>query len=304
MPATTLALCISDVHLSDKPPRMRAGEDDWISVQLSYFDQLAKLWDETGCPNILIAGDIFDKPSPSLQLVNRTAEKLKDLFPPEKVNVIYGNHDLPYHRLDNKDRCGLFTLAQTGAVHDLEQFGGKMYETKAGKVWVQPFSWGKPFSRPITGTTDYTIAVVHKYAWVTKDQAYTGAGESGSIQNHGFSDNFDFTHYGDNHQQWVEGSVVNPGAFIRRTKTDLGMEPAVYALTDQGVERHALDTEPDKYDELEILLTQVEFDTGLKSALESVQGDVQDIPTLVRSLLSDENSPEGELILNTIQECM
>ena len=309
MSKTTIALCISDVHLSDKPPRLRAGESDWIGVQLSYFDQLEKLWDRLNCPQILIAGDVFDKPSPSLQLINRTSEKLKDLFPQGYVNTIYGNHDLPYHRLENKHRCGLFTLAQTGAVNDLEQYGGKLHTTKAGKVWFQPFSWGKECCSPVTETADYTVAVVHKYAWEKKSQAYTGASDAGYARKHGFGEVYDFVHYGDNHQQWTHGDfMVNPGAFIRRTKVDQSMEPAIYGLCVEdgqlSVERHPLDTEADMYDELEILLTQVEFDTGLKSALERVQGEVQDVPTLVKSLLDDESSPSSQKILAAIQESL
>lgn len=303
LPKAALALCISDVHLSEKPPRLRASDEDWVGTQLNYFKQVEKIWDRYDCPPIMIAGDIFDQPRPSLGLINKTYEYLNDLFPSETIYTCYGNHDLPYHRMDNREKCGLYTLTRSGAVVDLEQQGG-LYKTRKGySIFFQPFSWGKEACDPITENVDFTVAVVHKYAFPNKDFAYHGASDKGQISKHGF-DKFDFVHYGDNHQQWRRGTTINPGAFIRRTKTDLNMEPAVYVLmSDKTVERIPLDVEGDRYEELNILLRQVEYDTGLKSALDSVQGDHQDIEQMVKSLLTDETSPPGKLILSTLQEC-
>src|SRR5574340_1610341 len=71
-----VAILCSDIHLSHRPPLARACEDDWYGVQAGYLQQVFTLAGDVGKPRgmrgvpIVIAGDIFDKPQPPVELVN------------------------------------------------------------------------------------------------------------------------------------------------------------------------------------------------------------------------------------------
>lgn len=297
-PGNPVALCISDVHFSDKPPRIRAGEDDWIESQLHYIDQLHSIWEKQNEPMILIAGDVFHVPSPSLKLVNAVSDRIKDKFPTNRIYTIYGNHDLPYHRLTNRKRCGLYTLARSGAVVDLEDLGGHLATTSRGNVWVQPFSWGTPPSMSITANADLSIAVVHKYAYYLDTQKYFGHTGS-NVESDNF-EGFDVVHYGDNHIRWDMGRYINPGAFIRRTKNDLDIDPAVYAVyIDGSYKAIELDTAGDQY---EVVDTPV-MREGFQVAINEVQEDQHDVAGYFKVALEGCDGDVKDRVFEILQEC-
>lgn len=235
---TIVALCISDVHWCHTPPGLRKDEHDWYEAQDNQLYELAGLWESLEYPRILVAGDLFDKWNPPLQLVHFISKRIHHHFGAQSLIAIPGQHDLPNHSLGSINRSGYGMLHETKAIFDLTSLGGMGYKYAGYDVWVQAFPWGvEPGPCLTEGGFDIKIAMSHRYAYDNPSQAYTGAPETGHHTLHGFS-GFDVVHYGDNHIRWKainQGvSVVNPGTFYKRHKPDIEAVCGPYAIWADG----------------------------------------------------------------------
>ena len=67
---------------------------DWIKEQQQKYN----------CP-VLNAGDLFDSPKPSPELIAETILHL-----PNKFYTVLGNHELPDHSLKQKHKSGMWVL--------------------------------------------------------------------------------------------------------------------------------------------------------------------------------------------------
>lgn len=89
-------IATADWHLTGRKPRIRT--DPYPETQLKKVEYICKVANEkVYCP-IIIAGDIFDKPSYPISLLNKLISILKSVE--NGVYVVYGQHDLFYHNPD------------------------------------------------------------------------------------------------------------------------------------------------------------------------------------------------------------
>lgn len=235
---TIVALCISDVHWCHAPPGLRKDEQDWYQAQDKQLEDLAALWERLEYPRILVAGDLFDKWNPPLQLVNFISKRIHHHFGEQTLIAIPGQHDLPNHSLGSVCRSGYGMLHETRAIIDLTTIGGMGYKYAGHDVWVQAFPWGMdPGACLAGGGFDIKIAMAHRYAYDKPSQAYTGASKEGQHTLHGF-EGFDVVHYGDNHIRWKANkngvTAVNPGTFYKRHKPDMESVCGPYAIWEDG----------------------------------------------------------------------
>ncbi|MCK5016195.1 MAG: metallophosphoesterase family protein [Candidatus Peribacteraceae bacterium] len=97
------ALLTSDWHLRHDTPICRTDEEFQRS-QWTKVDFIKDLQSKYQCP-VLHAGDLFNHWKPSPWLLSKTMQHL-----PEWFCTIFGNHDLPQHNIQEKDKCGIFAL--------------------------------------------------------------------------------------------------------------------------------------------------------------------------------------------------
>ena len=103
-------IACADLHLRQDKPRCRQDEN-WIEFQEYELNLIAKYANENNCP-IFIAGDLFNKPIVSEEIINIFIDFCKKVN--NGVYAIAGNHDLLYHSMKylNKSSIGiLFNMA-------------------------------------------------------------------------------------------------------------------------------------------------------------------------------------------------
>lgn len=110
------ALCIGDVHLSDRPPSIRT--DTYTEDILAKLKAAVALAKKESCEAVVLAGDVFHLKAPSRNShahVQRTGEVLTSAGLP--VLIVPGNHDLSNDRLDSLKKQPLGTLAKMHGIN-------------------------------------------------------------------------------------------------------------------------------------------------------------------------------------------
>lgn len=101
------------LHLSDLHLGRRLGDYSLIEDQKNVLGQAAETAEKYDCSGVIIAGDIYDKPSPSAEAMNLFDTFLSELVKKgKKVYMISGNHDsaerISYYS-DIISACGIYT---------------------------------------------------------------------------------------------------------------------------------------------------------------------------------------------------
>lgn len=240
------AILVSDVHLSHTAPALRSTEPDWYEAMERTMVQLRELSTFFECPTI-IAGDIFDKWNAPAQTINFALHSL-----PDRVYAIPGQHDLPNHSYNLKERSAYWTLVKAGKIVELTP----ELKVVGPKLFVRGFPWGfkiKPWEEEMKRHLIY-LTVAHQYVWFGPHK-YPGAPKGQALSSLDL-DTEDVMHFGDNHKGFskiVQGTrVFNGGTLMRRTAHDIHYEPMVGLLLENGyVHPIKLDIEDDQYIDIE-----------------------------------------------------
>lgn len=240
-----LAVFAADIHLSLKPPIARSAESCWLTAQDRILDQIDNLTQSYDAP-LVIAGDVFDRPNQSPELVNRLIHR----WGGKRRYAIPGQHDLNHHRLENIHATSFWTLVESGAIQYLRP--GHPIEPPTSylpPIRLHGFPWGSPI-KPLENPHDLTIevAVVHAYCW-TKMSGYEDAPEDCYISVRRDSlEGYDVAVIGDNHKPFASRNIYGCGALIPRKADERKHVPSVGLLLPDGtIERHYLDVSKDKW---------------------------------------------------------
>lgn len=206
----------ADWHLTERNPVCRV--DDFQTAQWNKVEQVLYLQKELRCP-VIHAGDLFDHWKPSPFLLSQTIHHLPDDF-----YTNYGNHDLPEHSLDQKERSGLNVLIEAGKAHRLA----------CG-------DWGslKPESLPeFIPEFLPSIGIWHGMVWKGKTPPWPGAEGFSAQELLKQHPEFRLIITGHNHQSFVEeldGRVlINPGSLTRQKADQVNHQPRVYIVEIKG----------------------------------------------------------------------
>lgn len=213
------AILCSDFHLREDTPTCWMGDflmEQWEALQF-IFDLQAKY----DCP-VLHAGDLFNHWKPSPWLLSKTM-----FFLPKQFYTIYGQHDLPQHSLELREKSGIKTLEIA-----------KRIKVLAGYHYGQEIYTGASAS-PIPPLQN-RILVWHHLTYVTKPfpEAKGGMAE-GILRKY---PQFDLIVTGDNHTSFTieyEGRrLVNPGNLTRQTADQIDYKPrvALWYAEDNSIE--------------------------------------------------------------------
>ena len=302
MSKTTL-ICLSDIHWSHTAPSARTNEPDWYAAMASQLRELADFWRSVGHPPIAMAGDLFDRWNPPIQLVNFICPKLLEYFGKDTIFAIPGQHDLPFHSISQIEKSAYWNLVQNEAIRDIS--GRKLSN---GELTLYGFEWNSSEIRskkPNSGPGQHVV-LCHRYAFSNKSQCYHGADISQTYSTHGF-EGFDLLHYGDNHIRWSAPGVVNPGTFYTRYKNDVGQRCGAYCLREDGTtyEWEVKDTGViNEYTQsIADCVPEVEADTNkVLSMLEDLKVTSADPRDYINKLL--ETSTVSDAIKQRIREIM
>lgn len=208
------AILSSDWHLRVDTPVCRT--DDFPATQWRKIGVISSLASKYDCP-VIVPGDLFHHWKPSPYLLAQTM-----LLMPHDVRVVYGNHDLPQHNLNEANKSGIFVLETSG---NLEVLPG--------------FHWnGIPDGSPSLEIKGRKILVWHVMTYQVQVPwpGCTAPKANKILRN---NPDYDLIVTGDNHTPFVEyygekkhdtghRVLVNPGSITRQSAAQIEHRPRVY----------------------------------------------------------------------------
>jgi DNA repair exonuclease SbcCD nuclease subunit len=239
----TIALVVSDLHLTLKRPACRADKD-WMEVQASYLAQVREMGNSLP---ILCAGDIFDKWSVTPELIHFALEHL-----PDQMICVAGQHDLPNHQLEEMNRSAYGVLKRAKKIIDISDgsWGDRQTFVARGFGWNVPLNDGHV--RQINSST-LKVALIHRYCWM-EGKGYPGAPEEAKYFRYLEPlEGFTTLIFGDNHQPFQQRQkhqfLYNCGGFIIRKSDEIGkLRPSVgFLQLDGSIKRQYLEASQDQF---------------------------------------------------------
>lgn len=97
-------LLTADWHVRGDCPRCRIDED-WLESQRKDIQGVRAVADSEGCDEVWILGDLFHQPRVATEAVVMVLDELRKFT--QTIRILPGNHDLPHHSYENRDRSSL-----------------------------------------------------------------------------------------------------------------------------------------------------------------------------------------------------
>lgn len=101
-------LITADWHVRGERPLCRLDED-WIESQRKTISEIRSVFENNGCDQMWVLGDVFDAPRCATAAVNMLIGELNK-FPLDSVKILCGNHDLKDHNYGNLEECSIGIL--------------------------------------------------------------------------------------------------------------------------------------------------------------------------------------------------
>lgn len=267
-----VGLFLADLHHDHVVPSARGEtQDEWYESQKRQVRAVERRWAELGCPLVVVCGDWFHsgwKPHRCPpELINRVIDWWKCFKDSEGQSCVWsvpGNHDLPYHRYQDKEKSAYWTLVQSGVVNDLGE-----HAEIAGTVVLHGFPWGGRTPHKLSqqyldnfharhGQEYVHVAVVHDYIW-SHGHSFPNAPQDKYARRHAENlAGFDLAFFGDNHSSFdvLYGDrgntnfpyLVNCGRFMNRNADERDKPCYFWVLwSDKTVTKELFDTSRDKW---------------------------------------------------------
>lgn len=219
-------LFTTDGHLSSKRPvaRKEKTDEEYIENQLAKREQLFN-YAKNNNATILDGGDFFQywRMDNSSDLMIRLSRLFKKYGIDYILNI--GNHDLPYHSLDNINQSLIGLLVEMGLVSV-----GKEYVNH--DVLVHIFHYSEQLVERPTSSVKYKVAVIHENIFESSVPPYMSGYTAQQLAE--LMPSYDLFLCGHNHQQfvWDNGKqiVVNGGSTMRLTTKQMDYKPAFWEI--------------------------------------------------------------------------
>lgn len=210
-------LLTADWHLRQARPRCRLDED-WVETQMQQIRRIGLIAAKENVP-VVVTGDVFHHPRVATEVVNRLIDELKQFK--DGVYFLAGNHDLPYHSLDNLKQSSIGTL-----LHRFPDIGKMWKDFGFACTWAH-------FGNDLKGVQG-TPRFIHRLVWPSAESrpqiADKDIGQTAEELLEEFPDNpVIFT--GDYHHAFhfeKDGRhVINPGCINIQASDMIGYQPGV-----------------------------------------------------------------------------
>ncbi len=179
-----IAILGGDLHASKKPPPARAGEPCWFRAQGRVLHEIGKLQSKYAAP-LILPGDIFDhwdattedSKNPgrgeSTETINFLLNNLSGI-----IYAVPGNHDLPYHSLNDIKKSAYWTLVEAGRIKHLSPNSPEPTDD----LILEGFPHGCELTPGCQeeSTFPLRLAVVHQYVW-NRECSYPNAPVDGRV---------------------------------------------------------------------------------------------------------------------------
>jgi len=269
---TVTAILTSDWHLREDTPTCFTGDfqtEQWEAVQF-IFDLQSKY----DCP-VFHAGDLFHHWKASPWLLSMTMQHL-----PAHFNTIYGQHDLPQHSWELRNKSGVYTLEKAQYLNVLE-----------GCHWGQEPDVEYAIFRD-------KVLIWHHLTYLTKPfPGAEGGMAEGLLRKYSM---YDLICTGDCHQSFTteyQGRrLVNPGNLTRQVADQADFQPrvALWFAEDNSIEWINLPIQKNVISR-EHLAVKEERDARIDAFVSSLDGDY-------KTEMSFEQNLESFFQVNTVRD--
>jgi hypothetical protein len=215
-------------------------EKDWGKVQRRQLTELRDIQEHLRVP-IFCTGDIFDSPFVSHETVNLALEYL-----PDGMICIPGNHDMPFHSMDEINKSAYGTLIEARKIVPLPSDKTPFHvDNVSGYFGVYAFPFGsKVHPKPDTPlrTFETTLAIIHAFIWKPGFGDYKNVSDKFGLRSWRKKlKGYDLAVFGDNHvgfQSSIEKggpkNLFNGGTFFRRKITEQDYSPRIGLIWKDG----------------------------------------------------------------------
>lgn len=212
-----LFILTADMHLALNMPASR--KDNFSESLLKKLKHLQEFQEQLQIP-ILDAGDIFNHPTKSIELVNHIFDTFPDL-----VYTIPGNHDMVNHNILQYNKT-CFALAEKANL--INNYDDNTYITEDAVVYF--FRYGAELKNAKENNDLIKIAVTHQMVLQKPNSIIPGTTAKELLKKH----NYDVIVSGHNHESFVvehDGKIlINPGCMMRTKISEKDYEPSFYIL--------------------------------------------------------------------------
>lgn len=224
-------VCTADWHIRTTPPRIR--KDDYQQALLRKISQILDIAEENAA-DVLVAGDLFDRPSCSYSMLNA----LIGLFSGTQnyVHAIPGQHDLHFHNPDLAN-TPFGTLVAAKSI---------LYK----EDWLVGVGWGEEIP-----DEEAEVLLIHRPITPENPPFFMEDAVSAKEFVERYGKQFPLIVSGDYHVRHhliTEDTIlVNPGPIMRASKDKMDYRPSVYLVDTESreVETIYLDVEKDVWNE-------------------------------------------------------
>lgn len=290
----TKLIITADWHLRyDVPACRHMSQQEWIQHQklgLMYLQEAAEENNAVVC----CVGDIFHRAKEDVGMIS----VLMDVFGPEELAILPGNHDTPYHSLDQLQRSNYGVLQHYYMELD--------YSHNAGGLTMQAFPFGSEYP------TLAQIVFTHQLTF-RDEKSKPPMAEGALAQDHlKMWKDAKWVFCGDNHTPFTYTSggrhVLNPGCLNRQSLGVAGVKPRAY-LVDLETDKVSVIHLPDAGEVYRSTTSSVKLDDKVVAFLEKLHTGNQSTElsfkerlraTLQSQSLPDETRKEGLWLLEEL----
>jgi len=213
----------ADLHIRADRPRCRIDEN-WEVTQREMVEELVSIANKYKC-ELFLDGDIFDSPNCPARFIVMMIEELSKID--TKVYFIAGNHEIPYHSMDNVENSSIGIFMSMAKEH-----------TKIVNGMSKYGQWSH-FNSEIKGK-ETGLLFMHRLVFENiksmppNTQAITAQDLLSEYPN------IKYIFLGDNHGSFFYKKnnryVINPGCTIRQSVDEQSYKPSVFFVdTDKEI---------------------------------------------------------------------
>jgi len=216
-------ICTADWHLRSDRPRCRLDED-WFAFQEGIVEWIVETANNYNC-GIKIIGDIFDTPNVPANVIAMFLRQISKCK--EGTQFIAGNHDLPYHSIDNLSNSAI------GIVYEAAQHHSKIYHGMTCGLWLD-------FGEKEKGLERTGLVFTHRLVFENSKTIPPNVHAITAAELLEEYPNAKWIFTGDNHHAFhyeKKGRhVVNSGCITRQASDFIEYQPIIYYVdTDENI---------------------------------------------------------------------
>lgn len=232
---------IGDTHFTNTSPKRR--KDSYFDTQMGKLDQALQIFESEGAQFVLQAGDLFDTPTVANRVKAALIQYLREKH--RVVRTVWGQHDVTGHSVNTLPNSPIRVLEAAGVVEILTAQPTFIH---VPKVHLYGASFGEEVPK-VQDPNAFNILVTHRM--IGDRPLFPGQVlEEPRAFLRGHPD-YKLILVGDYHypfsDRWGEQLIINCGALVRQTLTDLknDLRPAVFTVTipDLQVKRFELNVD-------------------------------------------------------------